>query len=192
MKKPRAWTWSSTTSAATTCKTGSQPEGHLRWPYVSMDRNPAVLQALSASDLDCEAALFEFCLDGRALVTLDFYMIRLQGAAHTALLLQGAGEFLHLRLWQRQTLDQGDSLAATPLGFPVQAHDPVTHGGRAILAANTAGHRALALGAQATRGGRVNQVAVFVPAHDRVVSFGQVGSILSGLANANSEAVDRK
>jgi len=149
--------------------------------------NPEAVRVLSARDLYREAALFEFRLDCRALVTLDFYMISFQGAAHAALLLQGAGEIPHLRLWQRKTLDQGDSLAATPLGFPVQAHDAVTHGGWTVPAANAACHRALALGAQAARVGGVNQLAVFVPAHDRAVSLCQVGSILSGLPNANSD-----
>ena len=44
-----------------------------------------------------------------------------------------------------ESLDDGDCLATAPLGFPVQAHDTVAGCGGPVPAADTVGHRSLAL-----------------------------------------------
>jgi len=115
---------------------------------------------LTASDFDGIPALFQFRFQHLALVALDFDSIFLDRATHAAFLLQFLGQLFQLSAGQGQAPHQGDSLAAAALGFAMQPDDAIPGGGGPVLAADTVGDRALALGTAPASICGINQPAV--------------------------------
>mgnify|MGYP001826690995 CR=1 FL=1 len=76
---------------------------------------------------------------------------------HATALLEGLGEGLELGPGQRHAFNNRDCFAAATLGFAPDAHDAVADAGRAVFAADTLRRWSVALGAQATGVGAVDE-----------------------------------
>jgi SlyX protein len=104
-------------------------------------------------------------------IALDFDVFTFDSASDTTFLLEDFGQRLQFGLRQGQAGDNCHRLAATSLGFTLQADNAITGRGRAGLAAHTTGYRAVTLGAEAPGISGINKAGIFLFAHGAAVYF---------------------
>lgn len=116
------------------------------------------LDRLSAAAFDRPSPRFEQVDQNIPVVTLDFYDTVLQGSTRPAPGLELPDQCFELFHWQRDTVDQGYSLAFAALGLSADPHDAIAGRQRGgCFAADTSGNRFAAGRAHTTGFTRINQ-----------------------------------
>ena len=112
---------------------------------------------LSTGKFYLESARFKLLFQQLPLVALDLNCVTFYRTANATALFQGLGECFEFALGQGHAIDDRHGFAAATLGFPPDAHDAIAGAGRTVLATDAFGYRTMALGAETTGIGAVNE-----------------------------------